>query len=87
MADRSHRHLLAPETPHVFSDSESQTVIGRLLGVGSRLVAVIAVPKVPEIETTMGRGEVSEESIKHGKKEPVRLTLRNDMYLEARFRR
>jgi predicted acyl esterase len=86
MGDRSHRHLLTPGTP-VTLNFESQTVIAKLLAAGSRIVAVVAVPKQPEIEINYGTGrDVSEESIADAK-EPLRLTFRTDSYFELGFRR
>ena len=85
MADRSRRHLLTPGTPTTL-DFVSQTVTAKLLPAGSRIVAVVAVPKQPEIEINYGTGrDVADESIADAK-EPLRLTFRTDSYLELGFR-
>lgn len=84
MADRSRRHLLKPEKPTML-DFESQTVTGRLLSAGSRIVAVVGVPKGPDIQINYGTGrDVSEESIADAK-EPLRLNFRAGSYLELGF--
>jgi uncharacterized protein len=85
MADRSHRHLLTPGRPLIV-DFESQTVAGKLLAPGSRIVAVVAVPKQPEIQINYGTGrDVSDESLADAG-EPLRLTFRPDSYLELGVR-
>jgi uncharacterized protein len=86
MADRSHRHVLAAGSSTIL-DFDSQTVTAKLLPAGSRIVAVVAVPKVPEIEINYGTGgEVANESIADAK-EPLRLALGTDSYLELGLRR
>ena len=81
MADRSTRHLLIPGRRTIL-DFDSQTVTGRLLGVGSRIVAVVGVPKQPDIQINYGTGrDVSDESIADAK-EPLRLTFGASSYLE-----
>jgi len=86
MADRSQRHLLTPGTPTTL-DFVSQTVTAKLLPAGSRIVAVVAVPKQPEMEINYGTGrDVADESIADAK-EPLRLMFRTDSYLELGFRR
>jgi len=63
MADRSHRRLLRPGVPQTL-DFASQTVTARLVAAGSRIVAVVAVPKAPDIQINYGTGrDVSAESI------------------------
>jgi hypothetical protein len=84
MADRSQRHPLTPGTPTML-DFESQTVTAKLLPAGSRIVAVVAVPKQPEIQINYGTGrDVSDESIADAK-EPLELTFKTDSYLELGF--
>jgi hypothetical protein len=86
MADRSHRHLLTPGQATIL-DFESQMLTARQLPVGSRIVAVIAVPKQPEIQINYGTGrDVSDESIADAR-EPLRLALRPSSYLELGFQR
>ena len=86
MADRSRRHLLTPGVATVV-DFDSQTVTAKLLPAGSRIVAVVAVPKVPEIEINYGTsGEVANESIADAK-ESLRLTFGRGSYLELGFHR
>ena len=85
MADRSQRHLLKPGTPTTL-DFESQTATGRLLPAGSRIVAVVAVPKLADVQINYGTGrDVSGESIADAK-ESLELTFRTDSYLELGFR-
>lgn len=86
IADRTHRHLLTEGIPALL-DFESQTVTAKLLPAGSRIVAVVAVPKQPDIEINYGTGrDVSDESISDAK-HPLLLTLRRDSYLELHFQR
>jgi predicted acyl esterase len=85
MADRTQRHLLTPGKPAIF-DFESQVLTSRLLAAGSRIVAVVSVPKQPEIEINYGTGrDVSSESVADAK-EPLRLTFGSDSYLELGIR-
>jgi uncharacterized protein len=84
MGDRSRRHLLTPKTPATL-DFGSQTVSAKLLPAGSRIVAVVAVPKQPDIEINYGTGgDVAEESIADAK-EPLELTFKTGSYLELGF--
>jgi putative CocE/NonD family hydrolase len=86
MADRSHRHLLTPGQPTLL-DFESQMLTARQLAAGSRIVAVVAVPKQPEIQINYGTGrDVSDESIADAK-EPLLLTFGPSSYLELGFHR
>jgi hypothetical protein len=86
MADRSHRHLLTPGQATIL-DFESQMLTARQLAVGSRIVAVVAVPKQPEIQINYGTGrDVSDESIADAR-EPLRLALSPSSYLELGFQR
>jgi predicted acyl esterase len=84
MTDRSRRHLLTPGVATVL-DLESQTVTAKLLPAGSRIVAVVAVPKQGDIEINYGTGrEIADESIADAK-EPLRLMFKTDSYLELGF--
>jgi predicted acyl esterase len=81
MQDRSHRHLLTPGKPQRL-DFDSQMLTARLIAAGSRIVAVIAVPKQPDIQMNYGTGgDVSDESIADAK-EPLHLAFRPGSYLE-----
>ena len=61
-ADRRQRNLLVPGKPTSL-DLVSERVTSRRLAPGSRLVAVLAIPKGPEREINMGSGKnVSSES-------------------------
>jgi putative CocE/NonD family hydrolase len=63
MQDRTHRHLLEPGQPRTL-EFESQTLTARLLARGSRIVAVVGVPKSQSIQINYGTGRnVSDESI------------------------
>ncbi|HEY4071256.1 MAG TPA: CocE/NonD family hydrolase [Sphingomicrobium sp.] len=85
MADRSHRHLLTPGKA-IALDFESQMLTARLVPAGSRIVAVVAVPKVPEIQINYGTGrDVSTESVADAK-QPLRLAFRAGSYLELGVR-
>ncbi|HEX3423773.1 MAG TPA: CocE/NonD family hydrolase [Sphingomicrobium sp.] len=85
MLDRGHRHLLVPGQEERL-DFDSQTVMARLLSAGSRIVAVVAIPKQPEIQINYGTDrDVSDESVADSK-EPLRLTFKGDSYLELGFR-
>jgi putative CocE/NonD family hydrolase len=86
MANRRTRHLLTPGVRTVL-DFESQTVTAKLLPTGSRIVAVVAVPKQSDIEINYGTGrDVADESIADAKV-PLRLTFETDSYLELGFQR
>jgi predicted acyl esterase len=85
MADRSQRHLLAPGRRAVL-DFDSQMLTAKLLPAGSRIVAVVAIPKVPDIQINYGTGgDVSDESIADAK-EPLRLSFLPGSYLELGLR-
>ncbi len=63
MADRSRRVLLRPGRVERLA-FESQTITARRLEAGSRIVAVVGVPKQPDIQINYGTGgDVSAESI------------------------
>jgi uncharacterized protein len=83
--DRTHRQLLQPGQPQTF-DVQSQTVTSRLLTAGSRIVAVVAVPKTPEMQINYGTGrDVSTESIADAG-EPLRIQWSADSYFELGVR-
>lgn len=85
MFDRSHRQLLVPGQEQRL-DFDSQTVTGHLIPAGSRIIAVVAVPKQPDIQINYGTGaDVSDESITDGK-EPLQLSFKSDSYLDLGFR-
>jgi uncharacterized protein len=85
MQDRSHRRLLTPGRPRVL-DFQSQTVTSRLLVPGSRILAVIGVPKIPEIQINYGTGrDVSSESIADAGK-PLRIHWSTGCYIELGVR-
>ncbi len=85
MQDRSHRHLLQPgQTQRL--EFESQKLTARLLSPGSRIVAVVGVPKRPAVQINYGTGrDVSSESIADAG-EPLRLRWSADSYLELGLR-
>ncbi len=85
MADRSRRHLLSPGHPMKLA-FQSQTVTARRLAAGSRIVAVVGIPKTPFIQINYGSGkDVSDESIADAG-EPVRIAWQPGSYLELRIR-
>ena len=85
MQDRSHRRLLEPGRPRVL-DFQSQTVTSRLLVPGSRIVAVIGVPKIPQIQINYGTGrDVSSESVADAG-EPLRIRWSAGSYIELGVR-
>jgi len=85
MADRSHRHLLKPGQPARLA-FHSQTLTARRLAAGSRIVAVIGIPKRPGVQINYGTGkDVSDESVADAK-DPVRIRWRHGSYLELRVR-
>jgi putative CocE/NonD family hydrolase len=86
MADRSHRALLQPGIPQTLI-FESQTVTARLLAAGSRIIAIVAVPKTTDIQINYGTGrDVSDESIADAKM-PLRIRFLQDSYLDIGVRR
>jgi putative CocE/NonD family hydrolase len=85
MPDRSCRQLLQPGQPRTLK-FQSQTLTSRVLTPGSRIVAVIGVPKVPGIQINYGTGrDVSTESIADAG-EPLRIHWLADSYLELGIR-
>jgi hypothetical protein len=86
MADRSQRHLLTPGKVQVL-EFDSQTVTARRVPAGSRIVAVVAVPRQPEIQINYGTGkDVSDETVADAG-EPLRIEWRPDSWLEVRTSR
>ncbi|WP_129793010.1 CocE/NonD family hydrolase [Sphingosinicella sp. CPCC 101087] len=86
MADRTRRQLLRPGRPHVLA-FESQTITARQIEAGSRIVAVVGVPKRPDIQINYGTGrDVSDESIADAG-EPLKVIWRPGSYLELGVRR
>jgi hypothetical protein len=85
MADRTTRHLLVPgRLAHL--SFESQTVTARKLSAGSRLIAVVGVPRQPEIEINYGTGrDVADESIADAG-EPLRIQFMPSSYLQISTR-
>lgn len=85
MNDRTQRQLIEPGKTSTL-DFQSQTVTARKLQSGSRIVAVIGVPKVPGIQINYGTGrDVSTESTADAK-EPLRIQWSADSYLELGIR-
>jgi predicted acyl esterase len=83
--DRSVRQLLTPGQAHVL-EFQSQTVTARRLAAGSRIVAVIAVPKLPALQINYGTGrDVSDESIADAGA-PLRIHFAAGSYLELGVR-
>lgn len=86
MADRSQRHLLTAGKAQVLA-FDSQTVTARRIGAGSRIVAVVGVPRQPEIQINYGTGkDVSDETIADAG-EPLRIEWKPDSWLEVRTSR
>jgi hypothetical protein len=85
MADRTRRHLLIPGHPTKLT-FQSQTLTARLLKPGSRIVAIVGVPKRPDIQINYGTGkDVSDETIADGKT-PLRIRWLSGSYLELGVR-
>lgn len=85
MQDRTRRQELQPGQPRTLN-FQSQTLTSRLLSAGSRIVAVIGVPKVPGIQINYGTGrDVSSESIADARV-PLRIHWLPDSYLELGVR-
>ncbi|MYM84282.1 CocE/NonD family hydrolase [Duganella sp. FT50W] len=81
MRDRGTRHLLRPGQPTTLTFS-SQTLTARLLGAGSRIIAVIGVPKQPDMQINYGSGRpVSDESIADAG-EPIIIKWRHGSYVD-----
>lgn len=81
MKDASRRILLRPGR-RIALDFESQTVAGRRMPAGSRLVALVGVPKNPGAQINYGTGrDVSDESIKDAG-EPLEIRWSGNSFLE-----
>ncbi len=86
MKDPSHRQLLRPGRRFAL-DFTSQTLTSRLMPAGSRLIAVVGVPKRPDIQINYGTGrDVSDESLSDAK-DPLQIQWRNPSYLEIGVRK
>lgn len=85
MRDSGRRHLLRPGRTSTLAFS-SQTLTARLLQAGSRIVAVIGIPKQPDIQINYGSGRpVSDESIADAGK-PVRIRWRRGSHIDLGIR-
>ncbi len=85
MKDRTKRHLLRTGRTQVLS-FQSQTLTARLLTPGSRIVAVVGVPKRPEVQINYGTGRaVSDESIADAG-QPLRIQWLPQSYFELGVR-
>jgi predicted acyl esterase len=85
MQDRTRRQLLQPDQPRTLT-FQSQMLTSRMLTAGSRIVAVIGVPKVPGVQINYGTGrDVSSESIADAQV-PLRIRWLADSYLELGVR-
>lgn len=86
MADRTRRHLLEPGRPQRFA-FESQTMTARRIERGSRIVALVAVPRSLDLQINYGTGrDVSDESIADAN-EPLRVRWGQPSFLEIGVRR
>jgi hypothetical protein len=86
VGDRSRRRLLVPGRPQTLR-FESLTVAAHRLAAGSRIVALVGVPKQPEFQINYGTGrDVSDESIADAG-EPLRIRWRSGSYIELRVDR
>jgi putative CocE/NonD family hydrolase len=85
MADRSRRQLLRPGQQQMLAFT-SQTVTARLLAPGSRILAVIAIPKRPDTQINYGTGRaVSDESIADAGR-PIEIRWRLGSYFDLAVR-
>ncbi|MBD8899059.1 CocE/NonD family hydrolase [Rhodanobacter sp. DHG33] len=85
MQDRTRRHLLQPGQPNTLA-FQSQVVTARLLPAGSRIVAVVGVPKTPQTQINYGTGrDVSTESMADAG-DPLRIRWLAGSYLELGMR-
>lgn len=85
MADRSRRQLLRPGRSQTLAFT-SQTLTARLLAPGSRILAVIAIPKRPDTQINYGTGRaVSDESIADAGK-PIEIRWRLGSYFDLGIR-
>jgi putative CocE/NonD family hydrolase len=85
MADRSRRRLLRPGQQQMLVFT-SQTLTARLLAPGSRILAVIAIPKRPDTQINYGTGRaVRDESIADSGK-PIEIRWRLGSYFDLGIR-
>ena len=85
MQDRTRRQLLVPGQARTLN-FQSQTLTARMLAPGSRIVAVVGVPKVPHIQINYGTGrDVGTESMADAGT-PLRIHWLVDSYLELGIR-
>ena len=85
MRDRTRRELLEPGQARNLA-FQSQVLTARKLTAGSRIVAVVSVPKVPQIQINYGTGrDVSTESIADAG-EPLRIHWSGSSYFELSVR-
>ncbi len=85
MQDASRRQLLQPGRPRTL-EFQSQKLTSRLLAPGSRIVAVVGVPKSPYIQINYGTGhDVSAESIADAGR-PLRIRWQTGSYFELGVR-
>lgn len=85
-ANRSQRTLLEPGQAHTLA-FESDTLIGRRIERGSRIVALIGVPRSQDLQINYGTGgDVGAESIADAG-EPLRVVWGPESYLELGLRR
>lgn len=79
--DATERHLLTPgEATRIPFET---TVVSRRLGAGSRLLVLFDASKNPSAQVNYGTGkDVSDESIADAK-EPLRIELHNDSYVDV----
>lgn len=86
MDDRSNRRLLEPGQTRTLT-FESDTLMGRRLGRGSRILALIGVPRSQDLQINYGTGgDVSDESIADAG-DALRLQWGSESYLEFGIRR
>lgn len=85
MQDPTHRQLLQPGRARTL-EFQSQKLTSRLLAPGSRIIAVVGVPKIPHIQINYGTGrDVSSESIADAG-EPLRIRWQAGSYFELGVR-
>lgn len=85
MKDRSRRQLLSPGREQTLAFT-SQTLTARLLAPGSRILAVVAIPKRPDTQINYGTGRVvSDESIADAG-EPIEIRWRLGSYFDLGVR-
>lgn len=86
VADRTRRQLLEPGRTHTLT-FESDTLMGHRVERGSRILALVGVPRSQDLQINYGAGgDVSDESIADSG-EPLRLSWGPESYLELGLRR